>query len=209
MTTWLQSWRDTQFEREVAGVRLVGAAIPEADAPTLLAPSGTTQLEARMTDDSGFDKMHYHTAPTFEYESADEAKATVDENGLVTCVYAGNEDTTVSISVTATTAGAQEFTDSVTVNITGDTTPDSVTVAPSTATLAPLDTQQLTATVKNANGDTLAGETVTWDSDDTDVATVDGDGLVTAVGDGTCTVTATSDTNGALTDTCAVTVETP
>jgi len=208
MTTRLQRWRDTTFEREVKGVRLVGASVPENTAP-VLAVGGTVQLSPRMTDASGFDAMKYHTAPTFEYESADEAKATVDANGLVTAVYDGAADTTVVITVTATTPGAQEFEDSVTVNITGDTTPASVTVTPATAALAPEETQQLTTVVKNANGDTLAGETVTYASDDEETATVDAAGLVTAVADGEATITATSDTDDGLTDTCVVTVATP
>ena len=53
---------------------------------------------------------------------------------------------------------------------------------------------QLTATLKDANGNTLSGRTVTWATADANVATVDANGLVTAqnVG-GPITITATSE----------------
>lgn len=61
-------------------------------------------------------------------------------------------------------------------------------------------TETLTATTSPA------GETVTWASSDTDIATVS-NGVVTAVADGTCTITASMTVNGVTyTATCLVTV---
>ncbi|HUG12079.1 MAG TPA: Ig-like domain-containing protein [Opitutaceae bacterium] len=77
-----------------------------------------------------------------------------------------------------------------------------VTVAPESAPLIVNDTLQLTATLSPADA---SFQSVTWASDDTDVATVDGSGLVTAVGEGTATITATTD-DGGFQDTCEITV---
>jgi len=52
-------------------------------------------------------------------------------------------------------------------------------------------TLQLTATVRDAQGDVLTGRPVTWASDDNGVAAVDQSGLVTGVDNGTATVQAT------------------
>ena len=77
----------------------------------------------------------------------------------------------------------------------------SVTVAPSTATLAPGATQQLTATVAPANA---TNPTVTWSSGNTAVATVNSaTGLVTAVAAGNATIIATAD---GKTGSCSITV---
>ncbi len=67
-----------------------------------------------------------------------------------------------------------------------------VTVSPTTDTLAPAATAQLAATVKDQNGATMTGQSVSWSSNATGVATVSSSGLVTAVATGTATITATS-----------------
>ncbi len=54
------------------------------------------------------------------------------------------------------------------------------------------DTARLTATVINAEGDTVHGATVTWTSANPDIAAVDSTGLVTTVDAGTTQVTATA-----------------
>lgn len=69
----------------------------------------------------------------------------------------------------------------------------SVTVAPSTASVAVGGTQQLTATLKDANGNTLIGRIVTWSSTEANVANVSDIGLVTAVAAGTVNITATAE----------------
>ncbi|MBT8487424.1 MAG: hypothetical protein HKN72_11200 [Gemmatimonadetes bacterium] len=69
----------------------------------------------------------------------------------------------------------------------------SVDVAPASSDILVGETVQLTATPKGANGETLTGRTVTWNSQDTDVATVSSSGLVTGVGEGVTDITATSD----------------
>ncbi len=68
-----------------------------------------------------------------------------------------------------------------------------VTVEPGAATIAPTQTIQLTATTKDASGNTLSGRAVAWSSSSTSVATVAENGLVTAVSPGVATITAASE----------------
>ena len=83
--------------------------------------------------------------------------------------------------------------------------PTTVTVNPATARLVSLGaTVQLSAEVRDQNGNAMTGTTLTWSSSDAAVATVDGSGLVTAVDDGTTTITATA---GSVAGTASVTVE--
>ena len=71
--------------------------------------------------------------------------------------------------------------------------PTTVIVSPATAELTALgSTVQLTADVRDQNGQAMAGTTVTWASDADSVATVSSTGLVTAAGDGTATITASA-----------------
>ncbi len=67
----------------------------------------------------------------------------------------------------------------------------SVEVTPPSATATIGQTQQLTATPRDAAGNDLTGRTVVWESSDESVATVDTDGLVTALAVGSTTITAT------------------
>ena len=71
--------------------------------------------------------------------------------------------------------------------------PTTVSVSPATAELTAVGaTVQLTAEVRDQNGRTMAGATVTWASAAAAVATVNSTGLATAVANGTVTITATA-----------------
>lgn len=72
-----------------------------------------------------------------------------------------------------------------------------------TLRLEPEDTETLVATVLPHNADL---KTVTWESDNKQVATVDKDGKVTAIDEGTATITATSDMVEEIFAECDVTV---
>ena len=83
----------------------------------------------------------------------------------------------------------------------------SITVTPSSHTLATIGlTVQLTATVRDQNNNPMTGQTVTWTSANTAVATVSGSGLVTAVSNGTSQITARS---GNVSGTASITVAEP
>ncbi len=142
---------------------------------------GTTQFQAIPLDASG-------TAlggRVITWASSNTAVATVDGSGLATGVAAG------SATITATCEG-QSGTAALTV--TAATVPvATVTVSPATASVNAGQTVQLTATTKDANGNTLTGRTITWSSGNTSVATVSGSGLVTGVAAGSATITATSE----------------
>ena len=77
-----------------------------------------------------------------------------------------------------------------------------VSVSPASASLAVGETQALTATV---TPQAASNRSVTWSSDDADVASVDNTGRVTAVAPGSAQVTATT-TDGGLTASSTITV---
>ncbi len=79
-----------------------------------------------------------------------------------------------------------------------------IDVVPSSTSVVVGATRQLAATLKDASGTTLAGQTVTWSSANTSVATVTTGGLVSGVAPGgPVTITATS---GGVNGAAAVTV---
>jgi uncharacterized protein YjdB len=122
----------------------------------------------------------------FTWSSASTAIATVNATGLVTGRGAG----TVNISAAVgTVSGAF----SVTVN---PPPVDTVTVTPATANVSLGVPAQLTATLKDANGNVLTGRVVTWTSSNQSRASVSSSGLVVAtvpLNKGTVTITATSE----------------
>jgi hypothetical protein len=69
----------------------------------------------------------------------------------------------------------------------------SVLIATPPTALAVGTTAQLSATLKDATGDTLSGRSVTWKSSDSTRATVGAGGLVTGVATGSTTVSAASE----------------
>src|SRR5256886_5936458 len=107
--------------------------------------------------------------------------ATVSSSGLVTGVVAG------AVTITATSEG-QSGTASITVS---GVPVASVTVSPASASVPAGQTQQLTATLRDANGTILTGRSVTWASNNTPVATGTGTGLRSAEGARSAPVTAT------------------
>ncbi len=80
----------------------------------------------------------------------------------------------------------------------------SIQLSQSAVALTALGAQAtVSATVKDQNGNTMSGVSVTWSSSPASVATVNSSGTITAVGVGSATVTATS---GSLSESTSVTV---
>src|SRR5207244_167565 len=116
------------------------------------------QLTATPKDASG----NPLTGRTVTWASSNTSVGTVNASGLVTGVVAG------STTITATAEG-KSGTSVVTVTLVPVA---SVTVSPAPASVQAGQTVQLTATPKDANGNTLTGRTVTWASSNTSVGTV-------------------------------------
>lgn len=70
----------------------------------------------------------------------------------------------------------------------------SVSVSPSTGSIAVGATTTLAAAPLDASGNAVSGATVTWGTSDANIATVSTSGVVTGVGAGTATISATSGT---------------
>ena len=159
------------------------ASISLNKSETTIARGTTEQLVANVEPEG--------TGSTVTWFSDNEEVATVDQTGLVTAVGTGTANITAE-------AGGQSASCAVTVN-------------------APLQGIQITgeqSTIKKGTStqlsvlydpeDTTDDTTVTWSSDNEEVATVDQTGLVTAVADGTANIKATV---GELQATYAITVQ--
>ncbi len=150
--------------------------IPAVD--TLLA-GDTLRLAAEARDTSG----HGVAGQDFSWASSDTAVAVVDNAGLVTGIGAG------AAEVTATASGITGSAEITVVPPVATT----VAVTPETLALTALgQIAQLTAEVRDQNGDEIPQALVAWSSSNVSVASVDGSGLVTAEGNGAATMTAAS-----------------
>src|SRR5437660_5792274 len=152
----------------------------------------TAQLTATLKDASG----NVLSGRAVTWSSSDTTIARVSGSGVVTAVATG------STTITATSEG-QSGTSSVSVT---PVSVASVAVTPASASVQVGQTVQFTATLKDANGNTLSGRVVTWASSNTGVASVSSGGLATAKAAGTATITATSEGKSG---TSAITVTTP
>ena len=139
----------------------------------------TQQLSATPKTSSGI------TVPnrTVIWSSSDPAIATVSENGMVTAISLGE----ASIS-----ARVDNVSESVPVNVSPKPVAQ-VVVDPPTVTIQAGQTRQLSVTVKAADGETLEGRNVDFESADPAIATVSSTGLITAVSAGQTTIRAISE----------------
>ena len=136
------------------------------------------------------------TNKAVSWKSSDANVANVDSNGKVTAGKAGSATITVT-----TTDGSKTATCSVTV--TAKAIPVSgVSLDASELEIIKGETGQLTAKV---SPDDATDKTVTWKSDNENVATVDANGKITAVDTGTANITVTTK-DGNKEASCTVTV---
>jgi uncharacterized protein YjdB len=140
--------------------------------------------------------MNYSVAPedaagaTLTWTSSDEGVATVDKNGRITAVEAGN------CTITATAKSDVSATISVTVG--ADV--ESVAMRDKEVEIKAGENTALVCTISPSN---VYDDTLTWESSNETVATVD-NGVLFGLAEGVCTITATSE-NG-ISDSCTVTV---
>ena len=162
----------------VTVAQTAGSVAIEPDMVSLMSIGETVQLTATVRDGNG--QPVADAAVT--WQSSDESVATVDAQGLVTAVANG------SAIITARSGNA-----SGAANVTVAQTAGSIAIEPAMVSLMSIgETVQLTATVRDGNGQPVADAAVTWQSSDESVATVDAQGLVTAVKYGTAVITARS-----------------
>ena len=128
--------------------------------------------------------------------SGNEAVATVDANGKVTGVKAGEATITVTTEDGGKTASCRVTVSDV--KVTG------ITLAALAIYVG--ESKSITATVKP---DDATNKELTWKSSDTAVATVDATGKVTGKKTGSATITATAQDGSGVSGSCTVTVLSP
>ena len=156
-----------------------GSIVIEPLEATLISLGETVQLSAKVLDGNG----QLVEGAVVDWQSSDEAVATVSAQGLVTAVKNG------VARITATSGSASSGVDVTVMQSAG-----SIVIAPMEATLMSIGaTVQLEATVLDGNGQPVEGAVVTWHSSEESVATVSVQGLVMAVRNGVTRIWATSD----------------
>ena len=161
---------------------------------TLEAIGETVQLSATVRDQ----RNNIMSGQSITWSSGDDAVATVSGAGLVTASSNGMAEITATSGSLSASAG-----------ITVSQAPANISIAadPDSTTLTAMDqTLQLTATVSDANDNTIEDATVSWSSSNESVATVNEEGLVTPVSSGTAEITATA---GEVSESVVVTVMLP
>jgi len=127
------------------------------------------------------------------WSSSAPSVASVSSTGVILAIAPG------AVTVSATSEGR---TATLAVSVLAPA-PAVVDISPATLTLAPSQTASLTATVRDASGNVLTGQSVSWGTTSPAVATVSASGVVTGVNSGAVTITATA---GGKTGLASVTV---
>jgi hypothetical protein len=154
------------------------AQVAVEPAAATLAPGGTVQLSARVTDGAG----QPVAGRTVTWSTSAPAVAEVDATGRVTALATGQA------TITAASGGQR-----ATVTVTVGAPVASLALAPGQLTLLPGASERLAATARDAGGAALAGRVVAWTSSNPAVAAVSATGVVTGVAPGTATVTASAE----------------
>lgn len=161
----------------------VATSVTVSPATTSLLVNATQSLAATVKDQSG----NVMSDQLIEWSTNSPGIAIVSSGGVVTGVGAG------TATITATSSG-KTGTASVGVSAPPPPTPvvATVTITPATPSVVAGATVALSATVKDAQGNVMPGQTVTWTTSSASVATVNASGIVTGVTAGSATITATS-----------------
>lgn len=119
-------------------------------------------------------------ALTFSWTSSHPNIGIIDEDGLFSGLSAG---------VTMITAKSGNI-ESAQASVTVYDPVFSIVLSPDTLTLDYADTGSFTTVGKDINDDNIAGLPFTWESDNTDIASIDENGFITGISAGTTTITA-------------------
>ncbi len=155
---------------------LAVAKVSVAPSTATLAAGDTLRFRATLADATGQTLV----GRLVSWTSTNTAVATVDANGLVRAVAAGN---TIINAFSEGVSGAAQLT------VTGPR-PVTIEVTPTSSSLTLGSTIQLSASVKASDGSTLTGLPIVWSSLQPAVATIDSNGLVTGLAIGTATIRA-------------------
>ena len=162
-----------------------------------------SKKEAEILEGESITLTVTETAPDFAidhsvvWSSSDTEIATVDAEGNVTAIKEG----TAIIKATANDGGGAEATCQVTVQ---SKLLKTLSMSKKSSTIYEGDS--ITLTVKTAPSYAV-DHSVTWSSNNTEVATVDANGKVKAITEGTAVITATANDGSGLSATCKVTVK--
>ena len=207
----------TATSEGVSGTAAVSVAATNPDTVTDLAVSGLTDSSATLTftevnDGTGASASYFVRfagAPISWGSATDVAQGTCKVPMAGTkigakrsCTVVGLQASTAyefqlvafrgTLNLDAVFGGLSNITHGETASTTSASV-SSVAVSPDSASVAVGSTQQYTATLTDANGDTLSGRTITWASSNASVASVASNGLATGHVAGSATITATSE----------------
>lgn len=155
------------------------ATVTVSPSPLTMSVGQQTQLAATLKDAGG----NVLNGRTVTWSSSNTGVATVSAQGVLTSVAAG------STTITATSEG-KSGTAAVTIS---NVAVGSVTVQPQGPSVVQGANIQLSAVVRDVNGNVVTDRAVTWSSSSTTQAVVSPTGVVTGVAPGTVIITATSE----------------
>jgi uncharacterized protein YjdB len=167
----------------VSGGTVAVSSVSVSAPTTTLAAGDTTRASATALDQTG----HTLSGVSFTWRSSDTSVARVGTLGKVTGRTSG------SATITATTSGVSGSLGFV-VTVGSQATCASVTLSLNASSLAVGQTTQATAVARDSAGNVVTGQTFTFSSSNTAVATVSSAGLVTAVTSGSATISASCGT---------------
>jgi uncharacterized protein YjdB len=142
----------------------------------------TTQATAVLRDAAG----NVLSGRTIAWSSAEPSLATVSGSGLVTAVAAG------SASIVATSEGVTGA-GTVVIATAAPQPVATITLSAPSTSMSAGQTQTITATLRDAQGNVLTGRTIGWSSSNLGAVTVTPTGQVQAIGAGSATITASSE----------------
>ncbi|ASZ09693.1 Ig-like domain-containing protein [Chitinophaga pendula] len=202
--TTTMAWSDPRVFGTVYLTSCTGTPVnqpPVADAGadrTLAAGTTTVTINGTGTDPEG-------SAVTYQWTQVSGPTVTIGGANTANANISGLSNGNTYVFQLTVSDGTLTAADQVQVTIGGGTTNvpvTGVTVAPTTVNLSVGGSQQLSATVAPANA---TNKSVSWQSNNTAVATVNSNGIVNAIAAGTATITVTTTDQG-KTATASVTV---
>ena len=166
----------------IGGDRLPVASIA-VSLPSASLVAGQSQ---RATATAKDDKGNALSGRTITWRSSNSQIASVDASGMIAAAAPG------SAVITASSEGVSgEATQGVTASPPAPVA--TVAVGPDGQSVQVGSTLQLSATTRDAGGNTLTGRNIAWSSNNTGVATVSSAGMVSGVAAGNATITASSE----------------